>query len=158
MTIKIGNKNLLTDRFGYWPSFHDAEILRARFERDGPDAPWMECDIHVFEMTSEVDSAGHYVLKKHTLVTLRFCDIGLEEFKWWNHQNAISSLHIGSFENPSKYDRQDWTIGVVIGSSYGCESKLVCTEVKVISVDDFNEGQPGTASTTTNEPAAGGSI
>jgi hypothetical protein len=147
--MQIQNEQLLTDRFGYWPSFHDAEILRARFDREGPDAPWMECDIHVFEMTSDVDSSGHYVLTKHTLVTLRFCDIGLEEFKWWNHQNAISSLHIGPVENPTEYDRQDWTTEVIIGSSYGCESKLVCTGIKVMNADDFNEEQPTTPCTPT---------
>ena len=73
MTIQIENEHLLTDRFGYWPSFHDAEILHVRFERTGPDAPFMECDIHVFEMTSQVGADGHYVLRNHTLATLRFC-------------------------------------------------------------------------------------
>ena len=149
MKPQIKNAHLLIDRFGYWPSFHDAEILRARFERDGPDAPWLECDIHVFEMTSEVDTSGQYVLTKHTLVTIRFCDIGLEEFKWWNHQNVISSLHIGPTANPTEYDRQDWTIEVVIGSSYGCEGKLVCTGVKVMKATDLNEDRPTTPCTPT---------
>jgi hypothetical protein len=139
MKSKIENASLLTDRFGYWPSFHDAEIVRARFEREGPDAPWMECDIHVFEMTPEVDLEGHYVLTKHTLVTLRFCDIGLEEFKWWNHQNVISSLDIGPVEDPGEHARQEWQTEVIIGSSYGCESKLVCTAVKVIRAEDFED-------------------
>ena len=49
MTIEIENGHLLTDRFGRWPSFHDAEVVRARFERAGEDAPFMECDIHLFE-------------------------------------------------------------------------------------------------------------
>lgn len=152
MTIQIENAHLLADRFGYWPSFHDAEIVRARFEREGSDAPWLECDIHVFEMTSEVDSGGHYVLTRHTLVTLRFCNIGLEEFKWWNHQNVISSLHIAPNVNQAEYDRQDWTIEVVIGSSYGCESKLVCTAIKVMKVADFNEEHPATPSTPARRP------
>lgn len=144
MKIKIDNDNLLTDRFGRWPSFHDAEVIRARFEREGLDAPFMECEIHVFEMTSEVDASGHYVLRNHTLVTLRFCNIGLEEFKWWNDQNALSGLHIEPVEESTPYDRDDWSIEVVFGSSYGCEAKLVCTTVKVIAAKDFAKHQQTT--------------
>lgn len=139
MTIHIENANLLTDRFGYWPSFHDAEIVRARFERTGADAPYLECDIHVFETTAEINTERHYVQRKHTLVTLRFCDIGLEEFKWWNNQNVISSLHVGPVDNYGASDRQDWTTEVVIGSSYGCECRLVCTGVKVMRAEDFKQ-------------------
>ncbi len=139
MKIKIENEEVLIGRFGRWPSFHDAEVIRARFEREGSDAPFMESDIHVFEMTSEVDSSGHYVLKNHTLVTLRFCNVGLEEFKWWNNQNVLSGLYIGPVEEKGSHDREDWTIEVVFGSSYGCEAKLVCTAIKVIEAKDFTE-------------------
>jgi hypothetical protein len=60
--IEIENKQFLIDRFGRWPSFHDGEVVRVKFEREGPDAPFMECDIHVFNMTDDVDGSGHYDL------------------------------------------------------------------------------------------------
>ena len=67
MNPTVDGAELLTVRFGYWPSFHDAEVVRVRFERSGEDSPFMECQIHVFEMTEEVDEEGFYVLRHHTL-------------------------------------------------------------------------------------------
>jgi len=139
--IKIENDNLLTERFGYWPSFHDAEVVRVRFEREGPDSPLMECEIHVFEPTSEIDASGRYVLRNHTLVTLRFCKIGLEEFKWWNHQNVLSGLYIGPRKESGPHDPEDWTIEVGFGSSYGCDATLVCAAVRVVDAQDFKADQ-----------------
>lgn len=132
--MMIENEELLTNRFGRWPSFHDAEIVRAKFERQGDDAPYLECDIHVFEMTPEVDATGHYVLKNHTLVTIRFADIDLEDFTGWNHQNVLWNLVIASVEEDS-----DRPIQVELPSTYGCYARLKCRSVKVIKAEDFVE-------------------
>lgn len=139
MEIKINNDNLLIDRFGRWPSFHDAEVIRVRFEREGSDAPFMECDIHVFEMTSEVDSSGHYVLKNHTLTTLRFCDIELDWFKGWNCQNAIFGLYIDPAELSESVDETERPIQVTMPGAYGSDAKLKCVAIKVIDAIDFKE-------------------
>jgi len=138
MEVQIENGQLLTDRFGYWPSFHDAEIVRARFEREGADAPFLEFDIHVFEMTSDLDEKGRYVSRKHTLTTIRCCDIILEEFKGWNHQNVIWELCIVPLANTTGNEKDDG-IEVLIRSSYGCECELVCKKVRIIKVDDCSE-------------------
>lgn len=137
MTVKIENEHLLTDRFGRWPSFHDAEIVSARFERSGPDAPFLECDIHVFEMTTEIDEAGFYILKHHTLVTLRFCDIALERFAGWNEQNALWSLDIQPAVSADQSAQDSYSIEVDMPSSYGCEAKLWCRAVKILNARDF---------------------
>jgi hypothetical protein len=139
MMITIENEHLLTSRFGRWPSFHDAEIVRARFERQGADSPFLECEIHVFEMTNDVDRTGHYVLKHHTLVTIRFCDIGLECFKWWNHQNVLAGLKITPTEPSGPNERGDWPIQVEMPSSYGCEAQLVCKSIKILSAEEYRE-------------------
>ena len=52
------NEEKLIDIFGYWPSFHDAEILRIRLDRAGSDGPSLTADIHVFEMKAV--SVGAY--------------------------------------------------------------------------------------------------
>ena len=59
---KIQNSHLLTDVFGRWPSFHDAEVTRIVLDRD--ETPYLEATIHVFEMTSQIEH-GAYVLKTH---------------------------------------------------------------------------------------------
>ena len=139
MNIVIENEQLLTDRFGCWPSFHDAEVVRARFERKGADAPFMEVAIHVFKMTSDVDAKGHYVLKTHTLVTIRFCEIDLEEFNGWNHQNSLWSLVIESANPSALPGGEDNLIAVAFRTNYGCELKLTCKAVKVLAAEDWTK-------------------
>ena len=149
MTIRIENEEALTSRFGQWPSFHDAEIIRARFERDGEDAPSLECDIHLFEITGQIGANGCYVLKNHTFVTLRFCDIELEGFKWWNCQNAILGLNIEPAEPVEFVDGKVRPIQVTIPAAYGCDAQLKCMAVKVVEAKDFTE-QPTTESNATS--------
>jgi hypothetical protein len=54
----------LFDWFGYWPDFHDAEIMRLRLEAGAPSS----IVIHTWEMTNQVDSKGFYELRKHVVV------------------------------------------------------------------------------------------
>jgi len=56
---KVINNEALTNIFGYWPSFHDAEVTQVRLDRGegvGPAGettnPTLEADIHVFEMSA----------------------------------------------------------------------------------------------------------
>jgi hypothetical protein len=51
--------------FGYWPTFHDAEVLTITLERRSG----CRVVIHTFEKTSDLDSRGYYVLTKHAIVT-----------------------------------------------------------------------------------------
>ena len=132
--VEIHNKELLSSRFGgHWPSFHDAEIISMRLERAGEDTPYLEVDIHVFEMTKEIDAKGYYVLKNHTRVTFRFCEISLEHLKWFNHQNVLSDLII---QESNRTDKEH-PIEVVMPSSYGCEVKLECERIKIVSATSY---------------------
>ncbi len=95
MKAAIVNSHLLEDIFGYFPSFHDAEVLRVTLYRESAvrKLPTLEAQIHVFEITPEIENE-HYVLKNHTLVTFRFSEI--DELSWngFNHQNVLSDLII----------------------------------------------------------------
>jgi len=80
--------------FGYWPTFHDAEVLTIALDR------YSGCRvvIHAFRMTSGVDSAGYYVLDKHAIVTFiiegfpadssGIVNTGIEGF---NYQNVLAT-------------------------------------------------------------------
>lgn len=61
----ITNSGALVAAMGGWPSFHDARLLRAAHTKSD-----LHVTIHVFEMTSEVDAVGYFILTKHHLVTL----------------------------------------------------------------------------------------
>lgn len=61
-----GSEALIT-AFGYWPHFHDAEVLEFNLSRGNldPEAeswefPCIHALIHVFEMTNEVNSGGFF--------------------------------------------------------------------------------------------------
>lgn len=54
----------LFDWFGYWPDFHDAEIVSFRLEAGAPSS----IVVHTWEMTNQVDAKGFYELRKHVVV------------------------------------------------------------------------------------------
>lgn len=120
--------------FGEWPSFHDAEVLRLVLDRSGSDGPSLEVKIHVFEATQEVDPSGYYVLKNHTLISLKFIRVCLDEIKWFNHQNVLWSLDIFPI---SSEENEGLSIGVEMPSSYGMEAKFKCARCEVIDVEPF---------------------
>jgi hypothetical protein len=130
----IENEKSLTDIFGRFPSFHDAEIVSIFLEREGEGSPYLEAKIHLFESTNEVDSKGFYVLKNHTLVTFRFTCISLEYLKWFNHQNVLSHLDISEIE-PEENDGCGFEVSMP--SSYGCEALFKCRKILVAKVEPF---------------------
>jgi hypothetical protein len=130
----ITGADRVTQIFGDWPSFHDAEVLRLVLDRSEPDGPILEIQIHAFEPTSEVAPSGYYVLKNHTLISMRFKGICLQEIKWFNHQNVLMSLDIFPI-NPE--DNEGLRIGVEMLSSYGMEAKFQCVGCEVTDVQPF---------------------
>ena len=92
----VENAKALTEIFGGWPSFHDAEVVQVRLDRSGPGGPAVEARIHVFERTDQVTPTGYYVLVNHTLVTLRFTDVSGCRMEGFNHQNVLSELVLES--------------------------------------------------------------
>jgi hypothetical protein len=75
---EIAGAELLTRVFGYWPSFHDAEVVRVALSRAPAyrEGAFLEADVHAFEMTSDVDERGYFVLRHHVLVSFRFEAVG----------------------------------------------------------------------------------
>ncbi len=92
----VDGSELITDHFGYWPSFHDGEIEEVRFctaSEHGP-GPHIEVVVHAFEMTSEVGADGAYVLKKHCRMTFRFDGVRQVTFGGFDCQNSLSGFFI----------------------------------------------------------------
>ena len=59
----VGAKELF-DWFGYWPDFHDAEVVKLRLDPAAPSS----LVVHTWEMTNRVNAQGHYALTKHAVV------------------------------------------------------------------------------------------
>ena len=80
-TLIVGSEKL-TNIFGRWPSFHDAEVHEVHLERDHVDTyarvhefPRLTVRVHLWVMTNDVDQKGYYVLTNHTLVRIGFYDV-----------------------------------------------------------------------------------
>ena len=124
----IVGREKLTSIFGYWPSFHDAEVIDVQLWRGQVNAdanadifPVLTVKIHVWELTREVDSRGHLVRRHHTLTTLRFHDVIEFRMDGFDQQNAIFGLSIELNASATRVRRHlscdvragFWHVGVV---------------------------------------------
>ena len=131
----IAGAEQLVAVFGYWPSFHDAEVLWLRLDRrasgDGCYGPTLEALVHAFEMTSEVGADGHYVLRHHVLVHLRFLDVVELRLDGFNYQNALMGLTLTDLRD-RQMERVRWAVR--FDSAFGVDASFQCCAVEVVSV------------------------
>jgi hypothetical protein len=67
----IAGAQELFDWFGYWPEFHDANVIKFHLELGAPASLL----VHSWEMTNTVASAGFYELRKHVVVEFLLNDL-----------------------------------------------------------------------------------
>jgi Immunity protein 50 len=130
----IDGSDKLTSIFGRWPSFHDSEVVSLAFDRAGPT---ITANIHVFEMTSEISSTGHYICRKHCVATLRFLQVDEIECEGFNHQNALMGLVIN---DGSHRQKERIKFEVSLDGAYGVDLSFACSGIEV---HDVTPGIPG---------------
>jgi hypothetical protein len=130
-----GSEKLLAI-FGRWPSFHDAEVIEIQLSRvragsrsNRYEGPQLLARIHTWNITNEVDSTGHYVLKNHTLVTILFSDVRELKLEGFNHQNAISGLTIQPKETTNPTDSK---FHIEVDPSFGVDATFDCASVEIL--------------------------
>ena len=123
---RIENSEAVTSVFGYWPSFHDAEVLELVLRRDGsgPGRASVVAHVHVFEMTNQVMPNGHFLCHKHSIVSLVFEDADEFVAEGFNHQNALTGLRIEE-RDPGG------CVAVAFEGAYGLEASLICRAIRV---------------------------
>lgn len=139
----IEGSDKLTNIFGYWPSFHDAEVIELHFVRGDVDPdnnkyvfPVLTAKLHLWEMTREIKSDGFFGSHKHNLTRLRFYYIDDLKMEGFNHQNAILGLRLTSFqpsEGPSPLFTVHFDPAFVMGAAFKCArievlEAVACTE------------------------------
>ena len=132
----IEGSEKLTGIFGYWPSFHDAEVLDVHLFRGGIKLkekrylfPVLTTKLHVWELTNEVNQQGYFVLRKHTLTTMRFHDVLDLRMEGFNQQNAILQLSITrnqTSENPAG------AFVVNFDPAFGMGAAFTCSRIEVV--------------------------
>jgi hypothetical protein len=108
----------LCDWFGYWPSFHDAEVIRLHLNRS--DASSLA--LHTWEMTKEVDEKGFYVLTKHVIVEFVMNEVVALSLSGFNHQNVVFGLAI---------ERVDSGYRLNLGDCYGIAGTIDATDISI---------------------------
>jgi Immunity protein 50 len=119
-----GAKDLL-DWFGYWPTFHDAEIVSLSLNRHGESV----LTVHTWHMTSRVDDKGFYVLERHVVVSLYFSQIVDLELTGFSQQNVVSSI---------AFQKEDAGYRVSLGGCYGLSGWILARQVRL----GITPGQP----------------
>jgi hypothetical protein len=142
----IQSSEKLVDIFGYWPSFHDAEVLDLHFWRGdvNPEQkrwifPQLTLKTHLWELTREVNPEGYLILDHHTLATLRFTDVSKFKMQGFNHLNAIFGL---SIEQKEREARPSPYFAVELEPAFGIEASFECLGIEVVdAVPCSDEGE-----------------
>jgi hypothetical protein len=85
----ISNYKAVTNFYGFWPSFHDANVIEYKISLEAIDLT-----LHTWQMTREVDSKGHFILKKHSLVKFRFKGISDAKMDAFSANNILYELNL----------------------------------------------------------------
>ena len=143
----IQGSEKLTNIFGYWPDFHDAEILEIHFWRGDVDPdqgrydfPVFSTTLHLWEMTTEADPNGFLTRRHHTVAKVRFFDVDHFRMEGFNHQNAILGMSIDRLERsegPSPY------FTVHMEPAFGMGAAFECMRIEVMDARPCDEdGKP----------------
>ena len=134
----VGSEKLVSV-FGYWPSFHDAEVISVSAWRDLPVAPGaasVKLVVHVREYEAQGEGTVQYeqVLVKSVLASFlckRVADLELSEF---NHQNVINSLSVRS--EPSA-EAAASPLVLTIEPIWGIGGTVRCAKVELSGVEEL---------------------
>lgn len=134
----IEGESKILSAFGYFPAFHDAEIIGLSLNRNAtPELSYptvsIEFTLHGWEMTSEITPTGHYRLSKHHLVRFRFDGVDEVDLRDFNHQNALFELKISEIDPPGA------RLKVEFSSSYGLEGGFTAFSGAVLDVTPCDE-------------------
>ena len=138
----IEDYELIIERFGQWPSFHDGEVHRVALDRmsraaNGSYVPSVEVHLRGWVMTSDVSETGIYKVERDSLVKFLFEDIFDFELEGFNQQNVISSLNLSLIKEPHKNEN---SLHVEFEHCYLFSSVFSARKAKVINVVPYVEG------------------
>lgn len=115
----------LTAWYGYFPYFHDAEVISVTLNRSGP----LTVKVHQFEMTDKVDAEGYYVLTKHAIVTFILDEVEDSRFEGFNRQNVLNAIYLRRILDEYQ---------LILDGCYGLDAVINCKQVKI----EFIAGVP----------------
>lgn len=104
--------------FGFWPSFHDAEVVSLQLERSSRSS----IAVHTWHTTNEVDARGYYVTQKHVVVQFLIDGILGMHLDGFNHQNVIFGLEIA---------KKDEGFELTLDDCYGLSGTILAQKLAI---------------------------
>jgi hypothetical protein len=134
--MDVINQEALLDRFGGWPSFHDAEIYSLRLDsgQQSDGLVRLQLDIHVFAVDGTLPD-GRFNFVKHTLVTLEFEDVEAAEFEGFGPQNVLDGLILEEVTLAAGHQ-----VEVTLPASNGLNGRFRCRSVTVLAAAPMTPG------------------
>jgi hypothetical protein len=91
----IDGAQQLYDWFGYWPTFHDAEVLRLELNRSGSSL----LAVRTREVTGETDQKGYHVPAKNVTVSFMIEGVSDLDLNGFSHQNVVGYIEVEKTAN-----------------------------------------------------------
>jgi hypothetical protein len=132
-STKLHGSELIEEKFGYWPNFHDAEILTISLDRVDPSLSIRILIGHWHLGETPAESR----IDKHYEADLLFHDIDSLELWDFNHQNVIGSLTL-SLVTERRWSRDEERIKVEIETAFGLRGSFTCSDGEVIGIRETN--------------------
>lgn len=131
----VVNSEALISAFGFWPSFHDAEVHSAILDRgDALEPPSITLVVYAFSCDREVDENGFFRIATSVLVTLKCLDVRESELVDLGHQNVVASMGF----KPTT----EGLVRVTLEPCYGLSGSIVCSQVRIESVVPWQYSWP----------------
>ncbi len=108
----------LHDWFGYWPDFHDAEVISLRLNHKGSSS----LRVHTWETTKEVDEKGYNVQAKHVVVEIALESVSELSLNGFSQQNVISGRDI---------EKTDSGFRLMLGECYGLAGSIEAERMSI---------------------------
>jgi hypothetical protein len=119
---QIENASLVINHFGYWPSFHDSEVISIFYKRNFEESnPSIEFQVYAFEMTNKV-IGRYFELIKHCIIDFELIGLNNNSMDGFNHQNALSGID---------FDREGEWLVCELHAAYGVDAKFTSKQIKV---------------------------
>jgi hypothetical protein len=121
----ITGAQALYDWFGYWPVFHDAEVVCLHLNRGAASV----LKVHVWGYEDSVDPAGYYVSQKHVVVRFLLHEITELDLEDFSCQNVLYGLALS---------KQDGGYKLELDSTYGVGGTISAQNVEI----ELTPGEP----------------
>lgn len=127
----ICNTENVIEALGYWPSFHDAEVIsfsaaRAAPGQAGKTSARLCVNVCQYKEVGAGTTEYEMVCCKSVLIEFLFVDLQFLSLEDFNHQNVINSITFSRLENDS--------VEAEFDSIFGIGGVIRCTSVEVSDV------------------------